>query len=251
MLLIIFVLVYFLIIYFLKIFKQKIYRNIIFNLPKILFNKKEYKNLTLNTFYKNQLILKHNFDNIPKFNTIFVANYPITKIEYMISNIIPVDICLVASSKISFLLNFFYNKENFILANVSNKNSYNNVEKKIKNKIKTKSIFSYVENIDGKKASKSSKYIGRIGSGKNQICQFRTGMFNIAKNNNLPITPIFIDYIVVNENGYIPKQNLEIKIGPTQIMTDNINIQTYIENIRKFYKNSKKICKINKFNINK
>ena len=67
---------------------------------------------------------------------------------------------------------------------------------------------------------------------KGKISKLRTGLFRIAKELNISITPISIDYINA-VYGIIPNQNFRICVGetfkPTEIYND-------IYKVRKFFK---------------
>jgi hypothetical protein len=246
MLLILLFIIFFILYCIFIIHREKIIRMFVYSLPKILYNKKCFKEVCLNMFNNEQIKLQHNFYKIPKHNTIFVVNYPITKLEYLVCNILPVPTCLVSSEQGNLLLNLVYDKDEFISFPSSKKRkNFNNIEKRIKKTIQNKNIYVYVENIDGKAGGEKIGHL-RIGSGKNEVRNIRSGMFHIAKNNNLSITPLAVDYVHFNNNK-IPNQNFNIRVGETKIFSENDDIDQYIQNIKKFFKESKKIFKIQKF----
>lgn len=240
--------------YIIIIHREKIYRYFFYNLPSIIYNKTNLKKVCQNIFFNNQLIFKHNFEKLKdiKSNTIFVVNYPITKIEYLVCNIFPVNMCLVSSDQANNFLKLVYSESEYITFPSSKKrNNFKFIQKKVLETLKSRNVYVYIENIDGKAGGEK---IGksRIGSGKFSVGFLRTGMFHISKNKNVSITPIAVDYIHINDDYTIPKQNFEIIIGDTFIVnSDECNdkcINTYIVNTKKFYKKSKKKFILNKFN---
>ena len=73
--------------------------------------------------------------------------------------------------------------------------------------------------------------------GPTYIQNIRTGMFKLAKELNVPVTLIAIDYID-STFGMIHSQNFNIEIGDT-FMVDDVNESVYIA--KKFFKD--KMCK--------
>ena len=104
------------------------------------------------------------------------------------------------------------------------KNSYENTKNEVCNNIKEgRSVFSYV--------TKTPRL------GPTYIQNIRTGMFKLAKELNVPVTLITIDYID-STFGMIHSQNFNIEIGDT-FMVDDVNESVYIA--KKFFKD--KMCK--------
>lgn len=240
---------------FIIINREKIYKYFFYNLPKVLFDKNELKILCQNLFFKNQINLKHNFGCLKnKENTIFIVNYPVTKIEYLVSNLFPKDVCLVSSDQANIFLNLVYDfkKHDYIsFPSLKKRNNFKNIEKQILQVLKKRSIYVYIENIDGKAGGnfiENGKK--RIGGGKYSVGNLRSGMFHISRNNNISLTPVSVDYVHINDDYTIPKQNFEIIIGKSfkidYLETDEF-INKKMEQVKKFYKESKKKFVLNKF----
>jgi hypothetical protein len=116
----------------------------------------------------------------PKNPTIFICNYPSQMIDYLVFGLFDCKISFILAKAIYDYIHYFFDKERLIY---HKKGLYNHIESEIKDKIKKKySIFVYTER----------EYYNR----KNiyEMTQFRTGIFNIAKNNNISITPIVVDH---------------------------------------------------------
>jgi 1-acyl-sn-glycerol-3-phosphate acyltransferase len=73
--------------------------------------------------------------------------------------------------------------------------------------------------------------------------RYRTGLLRMAKELNVPITPIIIDNIELR-NGSFPKQNFNIYIGKTFFVND---IGEDIGKIKKLFTKKKKLFKTTKY----
>ena len=166
-----------------------------FVLQKIVYN-----------MYSKNLRLKTDFSKNPNIPSIFVCNYCNDRLENLACILIPKNIVILMRdtlkkiSKLHKLVKWaIYIKE---------KNSYDNTKKEIEEHIKEgRSIFSYVT---------KTPRLGPI-----HIENIRTGMFKLAKELNIPVTPIVIDYIDTTF-GIINGQNFHITIGDTFYVDDPI-----------------------------
>lgn len=163
------------------------------------------------------LILKKDFSKLPDKPTIFVCNYCNDRVENLACILIPKDIAIMMrdglkkTAKLDKLVQWpIFTKE---------KNNYEHTKSEIVKHIKEgRSILSYI-----------TKY-PRLRP--NYIQSIRSGLFNISKELNIPITLVAIDYADIN-NGIMYKQNFNIVIG------DTFNVENVSESIyktKKFYK---------------
>jgi hypothetical protein len=170
-----------------------------------------------NIFNKN-LKLKLDFSKLPDKPTIIVCNYCSDRLENLACILIPKDIAILMRdtlkkiSKLHRLIKWpIYTKE---------KNSYENTKKEVYKNIKEgRSVFSYI--------TKTPRL------GPTYIQNIRTGMFKLAKELNVSVTLIAIDYIDTTI-GMIKSQNFNIVVGDTFIV-DDVGDSVYIA--KKFFKN--------------
>jgi hypothetical protein len=162
----------------------------------------------------------HNFQMLPKFPTIIVANYATDTLEKFASIMIPKDLAIIMDVKVAKLSGLKFLIKDLLIRNGEYKNNYNSVKEKIKKYIQEgKSIFVYVS----KCAYFKKGYLGKV----------RTGIFSIAKDLNVPITQVSIDTIS-NWKGIInSKQNFQMKIGETFLVKD---IKKDVERTKAFFK---------------
>lgn len=177
--------------------------------------------------WKNHFVYSDNFYKLPSHPTIYIANYVNDRVENCACIMIPDRICIVMGS--GFIDNFKLNK---IVKHVhgTRKHSGEYEETKIALAEKLKegiSIFSY----------SSRPFISdRIG-------KIRSGMFRIAKELNVTVTPIYFDHIE-HSYGIIPVQRYSIVVGDTFFVDD---IDSCVYRAKKFFKKTRKELKKNKF----
>lgn len=159
----------------------------------------------------NQLIfhkclrLQLDYSLLPKHPTIFVSNYPSNYIEYTANTLLAQKMCLLLWGDAIKSVQLIYGKDNLIGVN---KGSFDKTQEIIMRKMKEGySIFAYIE-----KDYTLRKSIYTIDS-------LRTGMFTIAKNLGVTITPVVFDHFehsfgIVNDNVY------KIFVDKTRIVTD-------------------------------
>ena len=93
----------------------------------------------------------------------------------------------------------------------SKDSNYDDIKEQIREHIKTKSIFVYPEMVK----KRTDIY---------ELCEFRTGIFNIAKELNIPVVPVVIDHIKYGIGGIIPSRRpCQIHIGRPYTINDDDN----------------------------
>lgn len=178
--------------------------------------KQGYKYLATGIFTRSMRFI-HNFEKLPNNPTIYLVNYPVTVLEYALPSILPKPVCMVSSDRAKKLLSLAYEPENFLVFDSSKKNNYDNLKELIRERMKSISLYVYVDDM--------SKRIG-----DNHIGILRKGMFYIAKELGVTITPIAMDTIVTNM-GIIPSQKFEVKVGETMKVDDP---KAAIHKVRRF-----------------
>ena len=205
--------------------------NILFTIIRVIImgnlsiNKKITDKIITNT-YNNLFHFCHNFRELPQINTIFVANHPHNPLDYAAFKMIPKKVAIVAGG-LHFLVRWTCDKNDYILFNNNKGKNFSELKDKIKDKIKHMSILVFVENY---------KSVSLTDSGR-KIARLRSGIFSIAKDLNIPVTPLVIDRI--HESwGRVHEQPFRMKIGKTFMVTNpKLNsLQTH-----KFMKLSKKL----------
>jgi len=164
--------------------------------------------LTTNLFNKNFNII-HNFDKIPEKPTIFLSNYVKDRVENLACMLLPVNLCLLIAESLKPLENFI----NPIITRGDSKQYYIMKDKINDFHKKGFNIFVYIEKSN---SSINDEKLGVI----------RNGIFAIAKDLNISITPIAFDRIVYDKYGILNRQNYQIRIGDT-LKVDNINDSKY------------------------
>lgn len=148
-----------------------------------------------------------NFNRLPKRNTILLVNYPAQRIEYMLQTIFPRRLCLVSSVRAKGFVSLIYPEEQLILLSDGN-GKFEKTKEMIKNKINDYTIFVY--------ANDNNTRVGEYHVGK-----LRKGMFYIAKELGIPITPVAISHIEP-VCGAILNQTIYIRVGATKQVFDPV-----------------------------
>ena len=172
--------------------------------------------------------LKVDITRLPDIPTIIVCNYCTDRLENLSCILIPKNMAIVMRntltkvSKLDKLIQWpLYTKS---------KNSYNNTMNEVNKHIKEgRSVFSYVTTTP----KLGVEYIKKV----------RSGMFKIAKELNVPITLVAIDYIE-SVFGMIPRQNFSLLVGETFMVSD---IQHAIYKTQRFFRHSMRKFKNNKY----
>jgi len=177
------------------------------------------KNTITKNLTKNLLVTRtdfiNNFENkIPNKNTIYVANYPWNEIEYLAQRLIPGNVCGVAfDSFVGRLIRLTGSEEDFIVLPYKKGSTYELLRDKIKSKIKTMSIFGYVENC-------------HLRLTNNEIgLPLRSGLFEIAKELNITITPIFISHQEYKYGKISDRKTFRMEVGETYTVDDPVMIR--------------------------
>lgn len=167
--------------------------------------------------YSPILVLKTDFKKLPNTPTIFLANYCNDRFENLSCILIPKDMAILMrdglkkTTKMHKMIKWpIFTRE---------KNNYNNTKDDILKHISEgRSIFAYI-----------TKYPLDI---PNVINKVRTGMFSIAKELDIPITLVAIDFVDTKYFN-IQRQNFHIEIGET-FKVDTI--QNAVYKTRTYYK---------------
>jgi hypothetical protein len=155
--------------------------------------------------FHNCLGLEIDYSLLPKYPTIFVSNYPSNYVEYTANTLLAPKMCLLLWGDAIKIVKLIYGKDNLIGVN---KGEFDKIQDIVMSKMKEGySIFAYIE-----KDYTMRKSIYNIDS-------LRTGMFTIAKNLGVTITPVVFDHFehslgIVNNNVY------KIFVDKTRIVTD-------------------------------
>ena len=166
-----------------------------------------------NIFTRNFRLIE-NFKDLPKSPSILVVNYCQSRMEFLAFKLIPVDFSFIYAYRLKNIISIYFDNP---IYKKTDQNSFQDIKKEIQNHTNSgRYIVSYV--------SIPTHHLG--------INRMRSGIFRIAKELNIPITPVCIDYIH-NFFGYIPSQNFQIKIGETFYVQD---IQESVNKTRNFYK---------------
>ena len=166
--------------------------------------------------YNPTLILKTNFKKLPDIPTIFVSNYCNDRLENLSCILIPKNIAILMRDglKKTTKLHKLVKWPIFTKANKNYEHTKNEI---ISHVNEGRSIFAYVTKYPLDKP--------------NVIHKVRSGLFSIAKELNIPITLVAIDFIDTKFNN-IQRQNFHIKIGET-FKVDNI--REAIHKSRKYF----------------
>ena len=198
-------------------------KNIFFNIITLAIKKplairKDYSIIRdrLTDVFSNQFKLHKEFDKFPNKPSIFVCNYCTDRIENMASLLLPGNHAFIMRDglkriQIHHLVKWpIYTKA---------KDNYETTKQEILHNIKSgRHVFAYVS----KPPKLRPDYISSV----------RTGLFSIAKQLNIPITLVCIDYIDTYF-GAITKQNFRIRIGDT-FMVDDVSSNVF--KVKKFFK---------------
>lgn len=120
----------------------------------------------------------------PNRNVIYLAKYPDSFPEYLASQYLDPVVCIAKAPPEPFKSMFrgYYNPQHWIPYK-SGQNSFEYIKSQIRDKIKTSSIFAYPEEHVKKK--------------RGVVFNFRSGLFKIAKELNIPIVPVVVEYLPI------------------------------------------------------
>lgn len=172
-----------------------------------------------------------NFEKLPDKPSIIVCNYCDDRVENLCCILLPKDLAIMMRDELKNIMKF--GKILKWTIETKETGSFENTKKQIKEHInKNRYIFTYVTN------NKKYKF--------NYISKIRSGVFHIAKELNIPITLLAIDYIDT-KFGTIPYQNFRIHVGDTFYVEEPKNS---IYKCKKFFKNTLTEFMNTKYNFN-
>ena len=185
---------------------------------------------TCYNMFSNKFRLHLNFNKLPQKPSLIVCNYCHDRFENLALILIPRNIVILIRDVV-----LKYTKLDKLIKWViviKKENNYESTKKEIQKHINEgRSVVSYV--------SKDPYF------GPTHIRNIRSGIFKISKDLNIPITPLAIDYID-NNYGIINYQNFNMKTGNTFYVND---VKQSMTSVKKFFKNSLKSFKKNKYRI--
>lgn len=146
----------------------------------MLFGLKSY-----NAFRKiGSLIFGHNKLNFPRTPTIFMANYAADIVEYTAIGIFPRKTSWLVHNSIGGFFKPFFGKDRIIPVDVRKKGTFDFIKKSVRNSVSNGyHVFAYPE----------KSYYTREGI--YSLNPFHTGLFKIAKDLGITITPVVIDHL--------------------------------------------------------
>ena len=183
-----------------------------------------------NIYQKNGIRIVTNFEKLPKNPTIILANYVNDRLENTFCILIPrkLSILMQSSFKNLNMNNIIYNP---VYVSGVGKGNTKYVSKEVKKSIEEgNDFFCYINNPG------YYDYLSRP----------KKGMFIIAMEHNISVTPITFDKIDTIF-GCIPCQNYFIKVGDTFYVD---NITTSRNKVTRFYRESFKEFNKEKYNFN-
>lgn len=195
--------------YILLIGKELLYAICRFILDILLYS----NTVILSSIYKNfirsnpLIRIHHNFKKLSsiKHPVIFMANYPHHWIEYSIVSNFPNTMLLASTASTRI---FIPNDQLIFIPLQTHKNNFNRLRDQVKNMISNnKSLYAYME-------KPPRNYVFKSNS-------FRTGLFYMAKEFNIPIIPVVVDHLI-HLRGIPVKQNFRILIGNSHYVKDPI-----------------------------
>lgn len=138
-----------------------------------------------------------NFENLPEKPSIIIANYCKDRMENISCLLIPRNISIMMRRELR-VIGLHKILKWPLFTDISG--SYENTKKQISDNIlENRSVFSYV-------TTKTTSIT------PNLFIKIRTGMFSIAKELNVQVTPIVFDYIDTS-CGFVPFQRYNIHVG--------------------------------------
>ena len=174
--------------------------NIFFEIYKLSHTKDYLVKDQIYKFYNNIGIrIISNFEKLPNHPTILLGNYCRDRIENPLCILFPRKLALLMGESFKYINP--HNIVNKVIYVSKNKNSYEYIKAEIKLAIdEGNDVIIYVN-------STNQSYYDYIN-------KFRTGIFNIAIEHKICITPVTFGFIDTYF-GTIPYQNLNIKVGDT------------------------------------
>jgi hypothetical protein len=177
----------------------------------LLTGKKELHRANVKTLFRNYLRPKFLGYNLPSHPTIIIANYPSTYIEYLANYLLSNNICMllykgsVIQSKIT---KYFYEEDQILFVGRGSK--FAETQEKVKAKIaRGYTVLVYAEK---KFYQRRTKY---------DISTLHSGIFSIARNISVPITPVVFDHID-HTLGIVSNDDYKIYVDRTRDVKDAV-----------------------------
>lgn len=158
----------------------------------------------VNSVFRSNFNLKTEFAKLPSCPSILVCNYCKDRIENVACVLFPVDLAIMMRDGLKKTMHFHKVVKWPIFT--KSKGNYEDTKAQVEQHIKAgRSVFTYI--------TKHPKIRPDI------ISNVRSGTFSIAKELNVPITLVCIDYVDTHF-GSIKKQNFRICVGDTFMVED-------------------------------
>lgn len=174
-------------------------------------------------FFQRHFVFKQNFHNLPSKPTIIVANYVRDRLENIACIMLPIPLCVVMGN--GFITNIRLHKiVKHVFGTKKTSGEYEIVRDHIKEKLNNGiSIFSYSVRpfIDD--------HIGKV----------RSGMFRMAKELGVTITPVYFDHIDY-KCGFVLEQNYSVVVGDSLYVK---NIEEDVYRVKKFFRDTSRELK--------
>lgn len=164
----------------------------------------------VNSVFRSNFNLKTEFNKLPSYPSILVCNYCKDRIENVACILFPKDLAIMMRDGLKKTMHFHKVVKWPIFTKA--KGNYEDTKSQVKEHIEAgRSVFTYI--------TKHPKIRPDI------ISNVRSGTFSIAKELNVPITLVCIDY-VDTYFGAITRQNFRIRVGDT-FMVEDVNASMY------------------------
>ena len=188
-------------------------------------------NFAINHLFNTCLTPIFSGNLLPLKPTIIIANYPTNYIEYLANHLLcDRKICFVVKRTApvqSIAVRLFYHEENILF--VSSKGSFEDTQDIIEEKIQQGyTIFTYIDKTYFKRPTKYA------------VHDIRRGIFTIAKNLGVPITPMVFDHID-HSLGILEQTTFKIFTDETRFVRD---IDEEMEKVHNLFKRKLKTFKI-------
>ena len=172
----------------------------------------------VSVMFNDLFILKTDFTNLPEEKTIFVANYSRNYYDCFATMLIPKNLAIIIA-------------KNFSTMNTWNKILYNTI---LKDKKNNESSYDMIKNQIKNCLNKNLSVLGYVSIPQKGLFfpHVRTGLFRIAKELNVKITPVVFDTINIC-NFRINKQKFQIYIGESFYVNE---VEKDVKKVKKLFK---------------
>ena len=169
--------------------------------------------------FTEHFMLKTNFDQFPERPSIIVANYCKDRMENMACVLLPGKIAIMMRRGLTILGLHKLVKWPLFTEESGNYEKTKNLV--MGHALQGHHVFGYI----------TTKTLMR----PDLFVKIRSGMFSIAKDLGIPVTPVAFDYIDMGPLGQIPPQNYEIRVGKTEHVT---NVQLSMRKTMHFFRDT-------------